>query len=91
MHEDVEHLRKELQQLTWDSRKALAWVSIALTAAICLIALQVEYPAWTLLFLLPLGVFLAWNWGDWRDGSRRIQDIKTRIRALDTQTNRPER
>lgn len=90
VNDDVEHLRKELQESTWESRKALAWVCIALAAAICLVALQVKYPVWTLLFLVPLGIFLAWNWGDWRSGRRRVQDIKARLRALDKQVNRPE-
>ena len=37
-NEEAERLREALQQLTWETRKALAWVCVTLIAAIYLVS-----------------------------------------------------
>jgi len=85
VREEVEHLRAELQQMTWASMKALACVCGSLIGVLLLIALQAEYPRWTLILLVPLGIFLFSNWGDWRATNRSVEKIKARLRGLEEQ------
>jgi hypothetical protein len=89
-NEEDGRLREALQQLTWETRKALAWVCVTLIAAIYLVLRLPEYPTWTLLFFVPLGVFLFWNLGDWHSSSQRTAQTKARLGSLDKQIKERE-
>lgn len=90
LHEEAEHLREAIQQMTREARKALAWVCVSLIAVIYLVLLLPEYPTWTLLFLATLGVFLFWNWGDWRSSTKKLQETKARLDRLEKQIKERE-
>lgn len=91
MRAEAEKLRDRLQAGKRDGMKALACIGLSIAALAYLAYRLPGYPAWTLLFLVPLGVFLFSNWGAWRSSTHRNRETRARIESLEKRIEELER
>lgn len=91
MRAEADKLRDRLQTGKRDGMKALACIGLSIAALAYLAYRLPGYPAWTLLFLVPLGVFLFSNWGAWRSTTHRNRETRARIESLEKRIEELER